>query len=96
MKVTDAQLFRRALSGDINLDEVNAAFAVKNWPEDGSGSSWMMDWWAYCLVKEESDIPELDWKGFQRSLFRYSIRDRKDIVRLMAGHINRLQLPQHG
>jgi hypothetical protein len=94
LKITDAQLFRRALSGDINLDEVNAAFAVKNWPEDNSGSSWMMEWWTYCLAKEESDFPELNWKGFQSTLFRYSIRDRRNIVGLMAGHINRLQLPQ--
>ena len=96
IKIIDASLFRRALTGSITLDEVGIVFAVKSWPRDDSDSSWMMEWWTYCLANDEADFPDLDWKGFQRSLFRYSIRDRKDIVRHMAGHLSRLQLPQRG
>jgi GTPase SAR1 family protein len=94
MKITNPHLFRRALSGDLELDEVRTAFAVDSWPPDEANNAWMMEWWTYCLAKKEADFPELDWKGFQQSLFRYSIRDRKNIVHFMAGHIHRLQLPE--
>lgn len=94
VKITNPSLFQRMLSSDIKLDEIRSAFAVDNWPSDNSHGIWMMEWWTYCLAKEEADFPELDWQGFRQSLFQYSIRDRGNIVRLMAGHISRLQLPE--
>jgi hypothetical protein len=93
IKIIDPPLFRRALIGDITLDEVRTLFAVRNWPEDASGSTWIMNWWTFCLAKNEADFPDLDWRGFHQSLFQYTIRNRADIIRFMAGHINRLQLP---
>jgi hypothetical protein len=96
IKIIDPPLFQQALGGNITLEEVKKILAIEKWPEDASGSSWMLEWWTFCLAKEKADHPELDWQGFYSSLFRYSIRDRKDIVRLMASHIHRLQLPQRG
>ena len=94
LKIIDAPLFRKTLQGNVSLDEINSAFAPKLWPEDNHRTSWMMDWWTYCLAENEGDFPELDWRSFGRNLFQYSIRDRRDIVRLMANHIDRLQIPQ--
>jgi hypothetical protein len=96
IKVLDPTLFVRAREGAITLDQVKEAFAVSGWPEDSSGQNWAVEWWTYCLAKEEKDFPNFDWKGFRSSLFQYSIRDRRDIVRLMAGHIDRFQLPKAG
>jgi hypothetical protein len=94
MKIIDAPLFRRALLNDVTLDEVKTLFAVEKWPTDSSKNDRMLGWWTYCLAKTEADYPLFDWSGFGQSLFRYNIDDRKDIVRYMAGHIDRLQLPR--
>lgn len=93
IKILDTSLFHRAVLGDLALDQVKTVFALDNWSPDSS-STWMMEWWTYCVAKDEADFPDLDWKSFQQNLFRYSIRNRKDIVRFMSGHMDRLQLPQ--
>lgn len=95
LKIIDTSLFRRTLRGTASLDELRKAFASELWPEDRHGD-WIMSWWTYCLAENEADFPELDWSGFRSHLFRYSIRDRRDIIRLMANHIDRLQIPQSG
>jgi hypothetical protein len=93
MKILDAAAFQRALMGQITLEEVKAILALEKWPSDSSGSEWTLEWWTFCLAKNEADFPDIDWKGFRQSLFQYSIRERKAIVSLMAGHIDRLQNP---
>lgn len=94
LKIIDAPLFQRTLRGDVTLDEIRSVFAPESWPEDSSHTTWIMEWWTYCLAKDEADFPNLDWKGFQSYLFRYSIRNRRDIIGFMADHIDRLQIPQ--
>jgi hypothetical protein len=94
MKVTDPSLFRRARYGTLDIDEVRRALGIANWPNyDPSHNEWMMNWWIFCLAADESNFSNIDWKGFDQSLVRYGIRSRKDIVRLMAGHIDGFQLP---
>jgi hypothetical protein len=94
IKIIDPPLFHRALLGEATVDEVKNAFAVAKWPSDSSGSEWTMQWWTFCLAKSEAEDPDLDWRGFKQHLFQYSIRDRTTIVRIMASHIDRLQLPE--
>jgi KAP family P-loop domain len=94
LKIVDAPLFMKALHGNASLDEIRNTFAPELWPEAGHRSSWTMDWWTYCLAENEADFPDFDWKRFRGSLFQYSIGDRRDIVRLMASHIDRLEIPQ--
>jgi hypothetical protein len=95
LKITNAELFSRARAGTLKLDEVTTALAITNWPEDSTtNSQWVLEWWTFCLADKEQDYPQFDWKGFGKDLSRYGIRDRKDIVRQMAGHIDRFQLPK--
>lgn len=95
LKITDPTMFQHALRGRLALDDIEAAFAIPSWPDDGAtNSTWHLDWWTFCLAKDEKDFPDLDWHGFKQSLFKYSIRDRGSIVRLMAQHMHRMQLPQ--
>lgn len=95
LKITDTELFRRARAGTLKLDEVTAALAISNWPTDRSSrGEWASDWWTYCLAEKEEDYPQFDWRGFGQGLSRYGIRDRKNIVRLMADYIDRFQLPK--
>lgn len=94
MKIIDATMFRRALAGKITIDDVKALLAPDDWPSDGSpNQEWVLGWWIFCLAQKEEDYPNLVWSRFHQRLIDYSILDRKDIIRLMAGHIERLQLP---
>jgi hypothetical protein len=93
MKVLDGELFRRACSGRITVDEVESLLAIDRWPNDASSVHWSVGWWKYCLADKEEDYPDLDWRSFKQSLFRYSIHDRKGIIGIMADHLERLQLP---
>jgi hypothetical protein len=92
IKVVDPDLFRRAKANRITLADIKSVFATAGWKSDGH-QKWMLEWWIFCLAERQEDHPDLDWKGFGNSLVRYSLRDRKSIVGLMAGHIDRLQLP---
>jgi len=94
IKIIDAPLFQRMIAGRAKLDEVQDALGIAHWPIDGASSDWVVEWWTYCLADKEEDYPNLDWRRFRQSLFSYSIRDRKDIVRFMANNIGRLQLPK--
>ena len=95
MKILDPDMYRRARVGILTVDEVKETLAISRWSEDtNSPSQWIIDWWIYCLAKKESEYPDLDWQGFRQSLARYSMRDRNNIVSVMAGHIDRLQLPK--
>ena len=85
--------FTESYVGDATLDQVKTALAANDWPSD-TPLAWMLEWWTYCLAKDEAEYPEFDWNGFRQSLFRYNVRDRRDIVRFMSGHMDRLQLPQ--
>jgi hypothetical protein len=96
IKIIDPTLFRSALKGDVTLDEIKQILAFNKWPSDSTGSAFAIEWWTYCLAKNETDYPDLNWGRFSQSLFQYSIDDRQSIVRLMAGHIDRLQMPQRG
>jgi hypothetical protein len=91
IKIIDPSLFRGTLRGEATLDQVKTVFAVENWSSD---DPWMLEWWTYCLAKNEAEHPTLDWNSFRQTLARYHIRDRKDIVRFMSNHMNRLQLPR--
>jgi KAP family P-loop domain len=92
VKIIEPSLFRSLQRGDAALDQVATLFAVKDWPSDDP-LPWMMEWWTYCLAKNESDYPKLDWQGFRQSLARYGTVDREDIVRFMSDHLTRLQPP---
>ena len=96
LKIVDVPSFQRTLRGVASLDELRNAFSYASWSEDARQSTWIIDWWTYCLAENETDFPDLDWKGFRSHLFRLNVRDRKDIVRFMAHHIDRLQIPQRG
>jgi hypothetical protein len=93
IKIIDPSLFRSLQRGEATLAQVTTAFAVGNWPSDDP-LSWALEWWTFCLGENESDYPNLDWNGFRQHLFRFSIRDRKDIIRFMSNHLTRLQLPE--
>lgn len=95
MKVLDGEKFRRARSETLDIDEIRSIFSIGTWPADAASSAeFVMQWWTYCLAIDEANFPDLDWASFRQSLFRYSVRDRKEIVRIMAGHIDRFQLPK--
>lgn len=94
MKVLNAELLRRAKSGTLTIDDVRTVLAIGKWRDDASGDDWTMQWWTYCLAKTEAEHPDIDWKALRSSLARYTIRERKDIIRVMATHLDRLELPK--
>ena len=94
LKVLDVELFRKARTGDLSFEELKESLAIDKWLSDSSRREWVQNWWIYCLANDEKDFPDFDWQGFGQRLWQYSIGERKDIVQLMAEHIDRFQLPK--
>jgi len=93
MKMLDTSLFNRARAGTLTIDDVRTALSLDNWADGSKENDWMMEWWIYCVAENEADYPKFDWKGCRQSLAQYSIRDRRDLVRIMASYLDRFRLP---
>ncbi|WP_288198649.1 P-loop NTPase fold protein [uncultured Pleomorphomonas sp.] len=85
MKLLRPDLFRKAKQGLLSLQEAKEFLRFP--PGEGYGvedMGWEETWWTYCL----SESPSKDLEEFGKSLrFRYSIRDRKDIIKYTANDV---------
>ncbi|MGV2104259.1 KAP family P-loop NTPase fold protein [Rhizobium sp. 21-4511-3d] len=84
MKLLRPDLFKKAKRGDLKLEEAKQflRFSPDEYREGQMG--WEEEWWTYLLA---DPLPE-ELKDFGKSLsFRYSFRDRSDIVKYTANDV---------
>jgi hypothetical protein len=93
LKALEPQLFEKAKSGLLTLEEAFAAFRLSQWPESME-RQWAFKWWQYALSKD-LDLKNPEWQQFvSQARFQFSV-DREDIVTAVAGGvIDRMQIPE--
>jgi energy-coupling factor transporter ATP-binding protein EcfA2 len=93
LKALEPELFQKAKSGSLTLNEAVSAFRLSEW-RDGREREWARMWWQYALDKN-LDLTDREWQQFATSTrFQFSV-DRNDIVMIVANSvIDRMQIPE--
>jgi hypothetical protein len=90
LKVIEPQLFQKAKSGALKMEEAFNAFQFSRWPNNAE-REWASKWWQYAL-DENLDMRNDEWQQLAAAM-RGSVR-REDIVRAVAEDVmDRMQLP---
>lgn len=84
LKVCHPDLFRKAKSGHLTMDDVEFVMKFDVWGKSKKyDAEFMRRWWFYCLASDLSNYPNVNWSEFGGSLFRYNVGDRTDLIHLM-------------
>lgn len=90
LKTIEPELFQKAKSGSLSLDEASAAFEFSRWPES-SVREWAEKWWQYALYPG-LNLNDPHWQQFSGGA-NFMIK-REDVVRFVAASvIDRMVIP---
>jgi KAP family P-loop domain len=93
LKVLEPELFQKAKSGTLTLQEASEAFQFLHWPP-GHSSEWSKKWWQYVLDSDHNLQGE-EWHRWGERMQGFYFDDRKDILRFMANDVvDRMQIPE--
>jgi energy-coupling factor transporter ATP-binding protein EcfA2 len=92
LKAIEPQLFQKAKSGSLTLDEASDAFQFSRWPMNNA-QQWAVKSWQYAL-DPNLDLSDPEWQRWGSGGSPGFSIDRQDIVRVVAdGVIDRMEIP---
>ncbi len=93
LKALEPELFQKAKSNLLSLDEALTAFQLSRRP-DSNEREWALKWWQYAL-DGDLDLRTAEWQQFQSGIRGYFNVDREDMIRFVAnGVVDRMQIPE--
>ena len=84
MKIVNNGLYLKARTGTLDTDSALAFMRfedVGTWASRNTSRDWNQRWWIFATAEDDSEYLKEEWFGhLGRDLFKYDLRDRRDIV----------------